>query len=312
MLISVVIPAYNQSAYLRLALDGVLAQTHHELEIIVVDDGSTDDTPAVCQAITDPRLRYIRQDNDRSFGLGARNRGMLEARGEWIALLDQDDLWAPQKLAAQLRLAQENPALGCVFCPARLIDDDGIVTGYQSDDLPEGEVYAHLLKRNRYYVSSGMFRRRLLFMAGIPHESCGYADWQLWMSLARHAPVGVVHEYLCDYRIHAGSFLQQHLSANRLKVAADNRITLLQQRHRIPATRPECLAEWRRGMKIVSGYFFDAAEEAAAEGQWRVCLSGLRQAFGCAPWHSLKPRVLLKRSWRLLGVVLRLRKPTSG
>src|SRR5215471_18162147 len=102
MLISVAIPAYNGAEHLRDAIDSVLAQTYRPLEIIVVDDGSTDDTRAVCESYGDC-LKYYYQENDATMGAGARARAIAQAKGEWVALLDQDDRWLPRKIARQVR-----------------------------------------------------------------------------------------------------------------------------------------------------------------------------------------------------------------
>ena len=206
MKVSVVVPAYNQAAYLREALASALGQTHRELEVIVVDDGSTDVTREVCDSFGDSRLRYIHQRNDGTKGLGARNRAMLEARGDWIALLDQDDRWAPEKLAKQLLHAAAHPAAGAVFCRVRFINETGKETGTQRTELPEGDVFHEMLRRNHYYAASGMFRRSLLQLIGLPHAWVGLGDHALWLTISRCAPVAVVDELLADYRVHGQSY----------------------------------------------------------------------------------------------------------
>ena len=109
--ISVVIPAYNHGRFLREAIDSVLAQTYAPLEIIVVDDGSTDDTEQIVRSYGD-RVRYIRQQNA---GVGAaRNNGIANARGEYVAFLDSDDLWLPEKLAVQVEYMRRHPE--CAAC----------------------------------------------------------------------------------------------------------------------------------------------------------------------------------------------------
>ena len=104
--VSVVVPAYNYARYLPKAIDSALGQTHPPLEVIVVDDGSTDDTPRVLAAYAD-RIRVIRQANQ---GAGAaRNAGIAAARGEYVAFLDSDDLWHPRKLELQLARFASDP-----------------------------------------------------------------------------------------------------------------------------------------------------------------------------------------------------------
>jgi glycosyltransferase involved in cell wall biosynthesis len=113
----VVIPTYNQPDFLAEALESVFAQTFRDFEVVVVDDGSTDDTPARLRACAG-RVRVVRQPNA---GVGAaRNRGIAEARGRWVALLDHDDLWHPEKLAAQVAFMRAHPECSAVSVPYAL------------------------------------------------------------------------------------------------------------------------------------------------------------------------------------------------
>lgn len=304
MQVSVVIPAYNQAEYLRLALSSALAQTHRDLEVIVIDDGSSDHTASTVRSFADPRVRYVWQANDGTFGLGARNRGMLDARGDWIALLDQDDLWHPEKLSRQLAFASENKDVACVFCLTNFINEQGRITGRQSADIKAGSVYAHLLRGNTYYASTGIFRRSLLAKAGLPHESSGYADWQLWLSLSRHARTGVVREYLANYRIHAASFQQAQIARRSLSYASDNWRTLAAQRCRLPDQDPEAARSYRRGMRINSRLFYEAACLAAEHREAASFLEAWRRAFECAPFYRGLPWIIIRDaivfSWKWL------------
>jgi glycosyltransferase involved in cell wall biosynthesis len=125
--VSVVIPTYNQPALLAEAVASALAQTLADLEVVVVDDGSTDDTPARLAALAaaDPRVRVVRQPNA---GTGAaRNRGVREARGRYVALMDHDDLWLPTKLAEQVAYLDARPDCVAVACPLGLTGDPAAV-----------------------------------------------------------------------------------------------------------------------------------------------------------------------------------------
>ena len=126
--VSVVIPAYNYGRYLRDAIDSVLAQTYADLEVIVVDDGSTDDTAQVAHAYTDPRVRYVFQTNA---GLSAaRNTGIGEARAPFIALLDADDMWLPEMLATTMaRFASLPEEVGAIGCASHRVDASGVPLG---------------------------------------------------------------------------------------------------------------------------------------------------------------------------------------
>src|SRR5579859_7287264 len=129
--VSVIIPAFNAATNIRQTLDSVRAQTHQAFEVIVVDDGSTDNTCAVVEEFVrqDSRFRLICQANR---GVGdARNAGIREARGKYIAPLDADDFWYPEKLEKQVaRLVQGGPEIGLVYCWSDLIDERGELMGH--------------------------------------------------------------------------------------------------------------------------------------------------------------------------------------
>ncbi len=120
--VSVIIPTYNRVHFLKDAVQSALEQTHPPLEIIVVDDGSTDNTPSVCQAFPPP-VRYLRQENQ---GVSAaRNHGVRAAQGEYIAFLDSDDVWEPDKLAAQLTVFKRYPEIAWCITDCTLVDVKG-------------------------------------------------------------------------------------------------------------------------------------------------------------------------------------------
>src|SRR5436190_15605234 len=126
-LVSIIVPTYNRAYCIEKTLDSALAQTHGDLEIVVVDDGSTDDTEALMARRygAEPRVRYIRQANTGV--TGARNHGLREARGDYIAFLDSDDLWLPWKLEAQLACLAAVPEAGMVWTDMDAMNTDGAV-----------------------------------------------------------------------------------------------------------------------------------------------------------------------------------------
>jgi len=147
--ISVIIPAYNHARYLAEAIDSVLAQTYAPLEIIVVDDGSTDGTPAVAASYGD-RIRYIRQENA---GVGAaRNNGIAAARGEYLAFLDSDDIWLPEKLEREIALFDADPQLGFVHCGVEKFDESGQTTISMTG--AEGWIATDLLRLDREVIAA--------------------------------------------------------------------------------------------------------------------------------------------------------------
>jgi glycosyltransferase involved in cell wall biosynthesis len=135
MLVSVIIPTYNYGRFLAEALDIVLGQTVSDLEVIIVDDGSTDDTPEILARFDDPRVRAVRIPNQ---GVSvARNTGLDLASGEFVAFLDADDRWLPEKLARQLAMFRADPDLGLVFTNLRRFNEAGVFGATQFDFIPE-------------------------------------------------------------------------------------------------------------------------------------------------------------------------------
>ncbi|MBT8087911.1 MAG: glycosyltransferase family 2 protein, partial [Gammaproteobacteria bacterium] len=144
--ISVVIPAYNVAAFIEDAINSVLGQTHRDFEVIVVDDGSPDDTASIVKRFDDPRIRLVSQPNR---GLaGARNTGIRCADGEYVAFLDADDLWRPTKLEEHVRHLDENPELGVSYSTSQFIDEAGAPLNLFQKPKLSGIDAADLLLRN--------------------------------------------------------------------------------------------------------------------------------------------------------------------
>ena len=150
--VAVIIPTYNSAKYLPEAVESVLMQTHKRLELIIVDDGSTDDTASVIAKYTD-RIRYIHQSNEGSYK--ARNRGIQTTKSRYVAFLDADDVWMPNKLETQLDFLRANPTLGLVFSDAvffRENEDNVSVVRTFWDDTGWSE--GHAGRENSYAVGS--------------------------------------------------------------------------------------------------------------------------------------------------------------
>ncbi|HVG28588.1 MAG TPA: glycosyltransferase family A protein [Pyrinomonadaceae bacterium] len=301
MLISVVIPAWNAAEYLREAIRSVLAQGHRPIEIVVVDDGSTDHTRQVCESFG-AQVRYIFQENDGTKGGGARARGIREARGELIALLDQDDRWLPTKIERQLAALEAHPGAGIVFTRARTIDGAGRLTDAR-EDLPGGavsmsarEAFHLLLTENPFCPSSALVRREVVgALLSTDPRTVGCGDWELWFSVAREHPVVVLDEALTDYRVSAEQFC-----ANKDQLASSMLLTLRQQRSRFHEGCAECERSYRAGLWHVSDVFAVAARNylddyhaAARGGRPLGALRSLRLALRAAPREVMRPRRVL-------------------
>jgi glycosyltransferase involved in cell wall biosynthesis len=185
--VSVVVATYNRSGMVGTAIRSVLAQTHRDTEVIVVDDCSPDDTAATVAAIDDPRVRYVRHDRNRGLPAG-RNTGIRAATGEFVAFLDDDDAWLPTKLERQLAL--QAPAVLC----AALVDG----TVVKSYDKPTVTL-ARLRRGNTFDPSSLMVRRELIASLGFDENLRLGEDWDAFIRIAEHAPIAYLPEPLLVY-----------------------------------------------------------------------------------------------------------------
>lgn len=203
-LVTVVIPAYNQAPRLPETLASVFAQTYDHLEIIVVDDASTDGTPEVMESYLE-RVRYLRQSDNRGPG-ATRNVGFRQASGEFIALLDGDDLWEPTKIEKQLQWFEDHP--GCDFLFTRIgyfrVGADGTrVNAPSSSPIPEDLSLLALTRGNFICTSSVMMRRSVLERVGLMEERLRRAqDYHWWLRIAATCRMCYLPERLVWYRFH--------------------------------------------------------------------------------------------------------------
>jgi glycosyltransferase involved in cell wall biosynthesis len=195
--ISVVIPAYNAAHFLPACLKSVFAQTLEPAEVMVVDDGSTDDTATVARGLG---ARVISRPNG---GLSAaRNTGIESSSSDWIALLDADDRWAPEKLQAQAELVQEETVL--VYTGIRIFDDNGVRQICRATDpLVVRKVLRY---RNPITPSSVIARRDALSRdGGFREDIRACEDWEMWMRLERMGKFEAVPDALTDYYVYPSS-----------------------------------------------------------------------------------------------------------
>lgn len=204
--ISVVIPTYNRAAYLPATVESVMAQSVQVHEILIVDDGSTDETERIVHSFAGP-IRYFQQRNRGP--AAARNLGIREATGELIALVDSDDLWEPDKLARQLVLL-DDPEVGLVHTAARIIDGRGRETGaVWGKPAYQGHVFDRLLVANGINASSVLTRRSLLLEVGAYDERFPCLEnWELWVRLSRCCAFAYVDSPLIRYRVHGGNLIR--------------------------------------------------------------------------------------------------------
>jgi glycosyltransferase involved in cell wall biosynthesis len=203
--VSVVIPAYNAMTYLPETVESVLKQTFTNFEVLIINDGSSDHIMQWVTEISDSRVRLISQENQ---GLpGARNTGIAQAQGEYVAFLDADDWWEPTKLEKQVRCFDERPAVGLVYTWTALIDASGKPNGRVFASYLEGNVWEQIVVDDMISNgSSAMVRRCCFETVGVFDPNLTSAeDRDMWTRLAACYPFAVVKEPLTLYRQHPNS-----------------------------------------------------------------------------------------------------------
>jgi glycosyltransferase involved in cell wall biosynthesis len=212
MFVSVVIPLYNKKEYIGRAIGSVLAQTHDEFELIVVDDGSRDGGPDVARAIKDPRIEVVQMG--RNVGVSAaRNKGVEIADGEWVAFLDADDEYKPRFLERVVEFINANSGIGLSFVGANyLVDGDATILPEVRSGLYD---YFELFNNNRSpnNASTTMVNRAVfLEVGGFPEGQKHYEDWVLWIKLSLVGGFGYLGEPLGCYHRAANSAFRKKKS----------------------------------------------------------------------------------------------------
>jgi glycosyltransferase involved in cell wall biosynthesis len=204
--VSVIIPAYNAAAYLPHSIESVMRQTFADWEIVLVDDGSTDQTAAVWedyQPKLQDQLKYVHQPN-RGIA-AARNTAMRSARGEFIALLDADDVWLPQRLERGVEILDGDPETGLVHARVARIDGNGAVIGQLKVEPKylSGRIAHNIYTRRAHIICpTVIFRRNCLQTTGPFDETLRTTeDRDLWFRIARQSKVSYINEVLAYYRL---------------------------------------------------------------------------------------------------------------
>lgn len=218
-LVSIAVPVYNGARHLRESLDSILGQTYPHTEVIVLDDASKDETPAITASYGD-RIRVVRHAKNLG-GFGNMNAGISLATGKYFAIYHADDVYEPTIVEREVAFLESHPKLGAVFCLDTFIDGEGtqygrvtLPTEFEHKDVLEYEVVLNALLRwkNRFLRAPGaMFRRDMFDSIGQFREQFGIAtDLDMWLRIARYSGIGMLPEYLFRYRHFHGNWSQQY------------------------------------------------------------------------------------------------------
>jgi glycosyltransferase involved in cell wall biosynthesis len=283
--VSVIIPTYNRSRLLRLATESVLAQTYPNIEIIVVDDGSTDDTSTVvAQCAERGQVTYIKQANQGV--AAARNTGIRVASGEYLNFLDHDDLFAPTKIERQVHVLESRPEISLVHCRYDFIDEGGNFLS-RVGVLPEEELFRTLVCGCRIWSGAPLLRRQCLDQVGMfDTRLAGVDEWDMWLRIARAGyQFACIQEPLGAYRILPDSAITNVAAMERLvfalmdKVFADPQLPA-----EVVAVKDRALGMHRRWLS--SGYY--------SAGLWADAQRNLIQAAKLLPDPLGNPEELLE------------------
>jgi len=265
--VSVIIPTYNGRRYLAEAIKSVLAQTMADLEVIVIDDGSIDDTPGLVQDFIkrDARVRYFRQE--RKGVSAARNRGICAARAEYIAFIDHDDLWLSEKLEKQLALFAADPGVALVYARTMIIDEfskpKGMAGGLARPQ--RGNCFAKLLEGNFIPLSSAVVKREALEVLGVwfVEELEMLEEIELFLRLACGFKIDYCGSILAQWRMHSNndSRLRRNLMIKEYGIILE----------RLARHIPDFEIKYRSQIRRIKRWMaFAQIEEAFAEGNRRL------------------------------------------
>ncbi|MFG6340242.1 MAG: glycosyltransferase [Lachnospiraceae bacterium] len=208
--VSIILPTYNRAHCIGRAVESVLDQTYSAWELLVIDDGSTDNTEEriAAYAASDGRVRYCRQARNGGVS-AARNEGIRQARYEYIAFQDSDDAWRADKLEKQMRVFEESPEAGLVYCAMQGTRQDGSAVRVPDASIDRrllhGNLYELLLQGNVIGAPAAVVRRACMEQCGGFDEtlSC-LEDWELFLRIAEKYEIGYVDEPLVDADFHEG------------------------------------------------------------------------------------------------------------
>lgn len=316
-LVTVCMPGYNVEATLAHAVESVLAQSYDNIEVILVDDGSTDATEAIARSFTDPRFRYVRNEKNMG-GYQTMNRAISLASGEYVAVYHTDDIYGPSIVSKEVDFLESHAEAGAVFCLSRFMDQDGQVYGEMTlpaafkgrRALAYGEVFPFLLRHKNilFCCPTFMARRTVLETIG-PFDAVGYdvaADLDMWIRIVRRYPVGIIDEPLMNYRHSKSQWSSRY---NHLRITPELYFAIMDHYVEVDGWRPKLcasdLTEYafhrcdddtrRAGNKIILGEFKAARQLLRTPFPRRTLLTNLRRR---------KFRVLLLRMIVIAGLAM--------
>jgi glycosyltransferase involved in cell wall biosynthesis len=288
-LVSVVTATYNMASYIAETLDSILAQDYPNIESIIVDDGSTDNTLEVLQPyLQDPRVRVIRQHNAGQ--TVAKNRGIAEAKGAFVAFCDADDTWHQSKLTQQIP-AFSDPQVGVVFSDINCINDKGKAIVCSHMKRVGGHITARLMIDNFVPFPTSVVRTKVLDeMNGFDESLTMSIDYDLWLRISVNYRFAYIQEPLANYRIWEGQM------SNKTGERLENFFKLLE---RFLAMYPKVVTQSEIN-KAWAHFLVTRGNWHSSEGRTREALSDYCQ--------SMRLHFFDKRLWHQITTIFRIRQ----
>jgi glycosyltransferase involved in cell wall biosynthesis len=274
MLISIITPTYNREAFLPVAIESVLAQSYKEFELIIVDDGSTDNSRELINAYVDkdPRVKYLYQENQRQSV--ARNYALSIAKGDFICFLDSDNYWPHDKLEKSLKAFEQHPEADIVYGDCITIDEQGNELHRNNMRRYSGSIAALLLKDNFVSMNTTMTRRKCFNeMGGMSGKRRVADDYDLWLKFSARYRFQYIPEFLAYYRV-----MENQISSNKkLRFETNEKIIL-----DFLAAFPDAVSEYEKKAGLTAFYTRKARHYAASDK--KEAYKAIRIALGINPF----------------------------
>lgn len=284
-LISIITPTYNRADFLGEAIDSVLAQTFDDFELIVVDDGSTDNTSSLVKEYSDHRIRYFYQANQGQSV--ARNRALEKAKGEYICFLDSDNVWLENKLKKSLEVFKAHPKVDVVYADCILIDEDGNELSRKNMKRYSGLIAKYMIKDNCVSMNTTMTKRECFNRFGGFDEDCKVADdYDLWLRFSGHYNFHYISEYFVNYRV-----MKNQISSDKKRRFDSNERIIKSFLKRFPDVLSK--SEVQEGLAV---FYMRKSRYFSSVGNRSVAFEAFSKAFFLKPFS---PNV-----WRCFGRVI--------
>lgn|GEM_PF-1209031 len=290
-LISIIVPTYNRASLIEEALNSVFNQTYEHFELIVVDDGSTDDTAEKLKKFqADQRFTLVRQENQGQ--AAARNRGLEIAAGEYFCFLDSDNFWPNFKLEEQVSIALNSPEFDVIYGDIIVVDGSGTEISRRNMPRKSGRITEWLLRDNSISMNTVMFKRRCYEeMGGMKVSHRAAEDYELWLRYSTRFTFKYVERFWVYYRV-----FHERVSSDAARTLQVNEEILETFRKDFPSSLSA--KQFDSGMSF---FYLRKARYMASVGERKKAFGELRKALKKCPTNPLVYRTLaaifLKRSW---------------